>query len=338
MKKKQRILLVSMTNFFGGGEVYLLNLMKLLRSRYSITLLTASKQLYDDAQNTEERVFEPRQQYINYPTYTVRVYRLIKQKKIDLVILNGLRETFMAPILRHTGIRVIGLRHTELHSLGNRIVTTLKNKLYLSAANRLNTLICVSRVVYEDLKQKGLTNLQHIPNWADEKFYAAVWHPRHDGLFHIVMVSRLEKRKGHLDLFEAIRGIEGVVLHLVGDGPDESLYRAQSKGLTVFFHGYQHETIPFYQHSHLLVAPSYSEGGNPLCILEAMAVGLPCIASDIPSHSEVLDGNALFRLGDIADMRSKIKARMALGNALKGDKVKPVTQYEKYCRLLDSNE
>ena len=49
----------------------------------------------------------------------------------------------------------------------------------------------------------------------------------------------------------------------------------------VIFHGYTADVLPYYISCHLLILSSYSEGGNPMCLLEGMAVGIPCLASDI---------------------------------------------------------
>ena len=44
-----------------------------------------------------------------------------------------------------------------------------------------------------------------------------------------------------------------------------------------------------------------------MCLLEAMAVGIPCLASDILSNKEILNDENLYKTGDTKDLRGKIK-------------------------------
>ena len=44
-----------------------------------------------------------------------------------------------------------------------------------------------------------------------------------------------------------------------------------------------------------------------MCLLEAMAVGIPCLASDILSNREILNDENLYKTGDTKDLRKKIK-------------------------------
>jgi len=82
-------------------------------------------------------------------------------------------------------------------------------------------------------------------------------------------------------------------LHLVGHG-EISEYQKMAKGLGiekfVVFHGkVSHNEVPLYFRSaDFCVFPSRHEG-FPLVVLEAMASGLPIIASNIPIFREVLN-------------------------------------------------
>jgi glycosyltransferase involved in cell wall biosynthesis len=44
-----------------------------------------------------------------------------------------------------------------------------------------------------------------------------------------------------------------------------------------------------------------------MCLLEAMAVGIPCLASDILSNREILNDENLYITGDTKDLKEKIK-------------------------------
>ena len=102
-------------------------------------------------------------------------------------------------------------------------------------------------------------------------------------------------------------GLKKVKIHLVGTGPDKDEFKQQRKHIDVIFHGYKSDVLPYYISCNLLILPSYSEGGNSMCLLEGMAVGIPCLASDILSNREILNDENLYKTGDTKDLREKIK-------------------------------
>ena len=118
--------------------------------------------------------------------------------------------------------------------------------------------------------------------------------------------------KGHLDVFDACAGLNKVKIHLVGTGPDKDEFKQQSMNLDVIYHGYKDDVLPYYVSCHLLILPSYSEGGS-MCLLEAMAVGIPCLASDILSNREILNDENIYKTGDTKDLRGKIKIFIEYG-------------------------
>jgi len=114
----------------------------------------------------------------------------------------------------------------------------------------------------------------------------------------IVFVGRLIHRKG-LDLLlksiSEIKGIDQTVeLIVVGGGEEKPAYKklAQDLGIykNVHFVGEQKNPFPFMKLADIFVLPSRSEG-FPNVLLEAMALGLPVIASNCETGpGEILNG------------------------------------------------
>jgi glycosyltransferase involved in cell wall biosynthesis len=114
----------------------------------------------------------------------------------------------------------------------------------------------------------------------------------------ILAVGRLSREKGHADLFEALGRLRAspdgadVRLVLVGDGPErEALQRiAVAHGLRdrIVFAGHVSDVRPFYTIADLLALPSHSEG-SPNVLLEAMAGGLPIVATAVGGVPEIVD-------------------------------------------------
>ena len=147
-----------------------------------------------------------------------------------------------------------------------------------------------------------------------------------DGRFLFLTVGGIEPRKGSLELLEALASLKNVLdppplLAVVGGHSfqDHAPYRAAAMeragqlGLTgddVTVLG----TVPdaempgWYRAADAFVFPSVKEGFG-LVVLEAMATGLPVVASDIPVFLEFLhDGEALLpAAGDAAALAAAMR-------------------------------
>lgn len=133
--------------------------------------------------------------------------------------------------------------------------------------------------------------------------------------FRLVTVSRIEPKKGLLDLVDAVdllraRGLQ-VEAHIVGAADDWSEAsrtckadldrRITERNLwgTVHLEGRRssEEVLRFLRIAHLFVAPfveteTGDKDGIPTALLEGMATGLPAVATDAGSISEVIEDGA----------------------------------------------
>jgi glycosyltransferase involved in cell wall biosynthesis len=106
-------------------------------------------------------------------------------------------------------------------------------------------------------------------------------------------VSRLhEPTKGIKILLEASRIVQREVdsqLLIVGSGKDENLLKNTVKnlGINALFLGERKDVAEILKVMDLFVLPSLSEG-FPVVLLEAMAAGLPVIATDVGGNKEVV--------------------------------------------------
>ncbi|MDR5674211.1 glycosyltransferase family 4 protein [Halalkaliarchaeum sp. AArc-GB] len=110
----------------------------------------------------------------------------------------------------------------------------------------------------------------------------------------ILMVSRLVEGKGFDVLLDAVERLDANDLSVLiaGDGPlrDYLMTEIRSRGLdqTVFLLGYREDIPEVMSGCDLLVLPSFREG-TPLVIIEAMATGLPVLATNIAGIPEIVD-------------------------------------------------
>jgi glycosyltransferase involved in cell wall biosynthesis len=154
----------------------------------------------------------------------------------------------------------------------------------------------------DDLRENfGLSNVQAIPHGVDGDRIRTLADEKVDvpAERYFVAVGRLTRQKNYplmLDAFAAARQ-RGAQQHLViiGDGEDRAMLeqrvRESSVADAVHFLGHRDNPFPYIQHATALILSSLWEGFG-LVLIEAMSLGVPCIAVDCPSGpAEILDGS-----------------------------------------------
>lgn len=138
-------------------------------------------------------------------------------------------------------------------------------------------------------------------------FYAAEFNKNKNQSFLIHVLAQLKNEMPHAKLL------------LAGEGPliEECKKMATQLGVTnmVHFLGYRNDIASLLQMCDLAVASSYREG-LPVNIMEAMACGLPVVATDNRGHRELIINN---KNGWIVD-RDDIKA---MADRIKGISINP---------------
>jgi len=136
----------------------------------------------------------------------------------------------------------------------------------------------------------------------------------------IVTVCRLVSYKRVDDLIRAVKALktdfQNIKLKIIGDGPQKEALKTLSKTLgvedNVDFLGKVSDTqdvIKVLKKSHVFALPSIVEGFG-MVIIEAMAAGIPYVASDIRPIREVTNGGIgglLSKPKNCEDLASKIK-------------------------------
>ncbi|MCP4453457.1 MAG: glycosyltransferase [Planctomycetes bacterium] len=135
--------------------------------------------------------------------------------------------------------------------------------------------------------------------------------------FRLVAAGRLSAEKGHVHLIRAMASVieseQGeVLLEVLGDGPERPALEAEVKALGlenhVRFAGLVKRGASLHQHldrAHLYVLPSLTEGmGRGL--IEAMARGIPCVATAVGGVPEYLEKDCLVPAADPAALAGKI--------------------------------
>lgn len=129
-----------------------------------------------------------------------------------------------------------------------------------------------------------------------------------------VMVGVMRPGKGHAELLEAARllgGDGGVRFVLLGDGPLRPALeqRARQLALDVVFAGFRPDVRQVLAGADLVVHPTLFDA-LPTALIEALAAGLPVVASDVGGVPEIVDGTCgvLVPAGDPRSLADAVRA------------------------------
>jgi len=173
----------------------------------------------------------------------------------------------------------------------------LKARFALQRADRV---LPVSRALQNGIEQYGIrAHFQAIPNVVDPELFFPPPHPRQPGSRKtLLFVGSLIQVKGISYLLQALSQLRPSRvdwrLDLVGDGARREEYESLARDLgiadMVTFHGFRpkYEVAAFMRQADLFVLPSLWEN-LPCVLLEAMASGLPIIATLAGGIPEIMD-------------------------------------------------
>jgi len=145
----------------------------------------------------------------------------------------------------------------------------------------------------------------------------------------ILVPARLAPIKGHLALFEALHRLPSAVLpvrvEILGDGPSrdhlQRLARDLPEGVTTRFHGFRDDLPEVLPAADCVALPSINEG-MPLALIEAMAAGVPIVATAVGGVPDLVDNGVegiLATPGDPASLAfglSRVLGDLELGRTM----------------------
>jgi len=307
--------------FKGGVAEHLHHLSKsLVRRGHDVTILTANYPGGDD-QNYPYQVVRvgrvlilPSRRIFNYTRVTITVLNplgirnFLKYNKFDVVHVHG-PLTFNLPqtVLHYSRYCNVATFHTQYFGFNWNKVFKL---FWGNEARKIHAAIFVSETARNTASTFKFNREFIIPNGIDiERFSpegAKVNWMREGNKPVILFVGRLEERKGVDVMLKAVEKLD-VRTVVVGDGP----MRSKLNGHKVTFVGeVQPEELPlYYRSADVFVAPSIGGETFGIVLLEAMASGVPVIASNIEGYRNVVvhgRNGLLFESGNPDSLRNQL--------------------------------
>jgi glycosyltransferase involved in cell wall biosynthesis len=230
-----------------------------------------------------------------------KLKRIIKAEKVQLVHSHLLLSTVLARQACGHRTPLISSYHSLLHEPSSpQYRPWLLGLDRLTYRKRFYTLF-VSRTVQQSLAPRlGISQNQEVlPNYIADAFFEQQAQPdwSHRPL-RIAVVGSFRPEKNHKLLLELLKNWREAPLHIDcwGKGPLRNALETEKEayGLSKLHfpgdHPHLSQKLAAYD---LLLAPSQHEGFG-LAPAEAMAMGLPVLAADIPAFREVCGQAALF--------------------------------------------
>ncbi len=233
-------------------------------------------------------------------TLAGKVRRLLERERFDLV---HLHEPFM-PLLPVQFLRLYdGPIVVTFHAAregGSRLYAYARH-LIRPYWGRIDGRIVVSRTALRLISKYFAGRYRIIPNGVDVGRFCPEVEPLpqfDDGKLNVLFVGRLERRKGLPHLLQAFALLKQELpdLRLIVAGGDGGMLApcqrfVERAGLTdVVFAGYvpDAELPRYYRSAHVFCAPNTGAESQGLILLEAMASGVPVVASSIEGFREVI--------------------------------------------------
>lgn len=248
-----------------------------------------------------------------------KLVEVIQQRQIDVIHTHGYKSDILGVLAaKKAGICVVATPH----GFSNNIPLKLRLfiRLGLFAIRFADKVAPLSQQLIEDIVAAGVKRdkIQFIENGVDLtelESYRKVLPAEATALNatalqapHFGYIGQLIARKGIADMIRAFNEVfsrhPGAKLTLIGDGDQRSELEALAQSLpchsAVSFLGFRQDRLQLSQQFDVFLMTSSLEG-IPRCLMEAMIVGTPVVAYDIPGVDQLItDGQTglLAPLGD----------------------------------------
>lgn len=243
------------------------------------------------------------------------IRRVIAENNIDIIHTHGYKGDILGLLAtRGSSCRIITTPHGWTHEpdFKLRLYELFDKALYPF----MDSVVPLSKDMFRQLAGKrGMARkMRLIENAVDlDEIYAdkcpspEIIFQGKNKCFIIGFIGRLIKAKGLTSLLSALSRMSdrSVSLALIGNGPEEEELRRLARELNigdrVRFFGYREDRIALMKSFDVFVLPSLSEG-IPRCLMEAMGIGVPIVATDIPGCRDLIENGKtglLFPPGDV---------------------------------------
>lgn len=240
------------------------------------------------------------------------IKKIIGQEKPDLIHLHSTRAGILGALAaKNLGIPIIYTEHLFTHEYQphNRLIHYWQLQTFRLLAPKIDKVIAVSRAVKKYLSEKKIFPAEKIevihhgsginlklktpPTLkkvgVPTAIVGEISKPQHETgrLITIGSIGTLTKIKGYKYLVRSVQDIDNVKVEIIGKGPDLERLQQLDINKKVKFWGEQEDIDTIIARWKIYIQPSLAESFG-LALAEAMAAGLPVIASNVGGVPELV--------------------------------------------------
>lgn len=250
------------------------------------------------------------------PAVVKRLCQVIRERNIDVIHTHGYKSDILGLIAaRRTGIACVSTPHGFSGKVGLKMGMFIKVGTHL--LRYFDQVAPLSDELVGDMKRFGVpeSKTRFIRNGVDLKEIDASLKEvpamgQGEGVRKVGFIGQIIPRKGIGDLLEVFDQLyaadPSMELNLVGDGRQRIELEGKAKALpsseAIHFLGFRSDRLALLSGFSLFVMTSSLEG-IPRCMMEAMAVGVPVVAYDIPGVDQLIEHR---RTGLLAPLGDKV--------------------------------
>lgn len=301
----QCIAICSVGEIFGGVERHILGMVEGLQMRSIKVILLLFYDAELAAQSRHQGVEPVILQDSNWSLFSTarKIAYILKRQQIQLVHVHGYKAVVFCALARHWyPFEMVKTEHGLPESTGGELKRRILDRLYYSLDNlAIRTAKATVCYVTKELATYYIRVHSGLPSAIIPNGIANIDRARLScppelcaDWFNLVLVGRIDMVKGHSLAIAALATNDipsDLHLHIVGVGPGEQDLKilVESLGLSsrIHFLGFRRNVYDYIAHCQVLLMPSLHEG-LPYTLLEAMALGVPIVASCVGGLAEVL--------------------------------------------------
>jgi glycosyltransferase involved in cell wall biosynthesis len=231
-----------------------------------------------------------------------RLRRDIAEFGVDLVHAHGYKANLYGFLATRFGVPLVATNH--------RFDTGPLNRFDKPILRRAAAVYAVSDEARDSLRDVyGIAEAMTIPNGVDPREFTGVAATVDLPRPLVGMVARLAPEKAPQHFLAVAAAVPQASFAVVGDGPLRAELEAAA-GRNVHFLGFRDDMPGVYASLDVLVQPSLREG-MPMTLLEAMACGVPVVATRVGAAADVIDNGRtgmLVPAGDIAALTAAVQS------------------------------
>ena len=237
----------------------------------------------------------------------------LRNTQIDIIHINTscsklglLRDFLCVKMAKSAGFPVVVHCHCNVQDQLNGSLRL--ERLFQNVVNNSDLVIVMNQLSHNYVEKFSQKSVRIVPNFIEEDMIITNRQVC-DEISEVIFVGHVQPSKGVFEIYDASKYLPHLHFTLVGPVKDEIRKRRKPENVDLSDELSRDKVIKMLDNADLFLFPSHTEGFS-LALLEAMARGLPVIATDVGANREMISdfGGVLVPMHDVEAIVSALKS------------------------------